>query len=420
MKNLTTSVCLFLILLSYAGCSKNENAEPGKGTLKLGVGVIISVEEVGSKLKSGMSTSDFKVQIFNTSNQLIREYENASDIPSSLELTAGDYYAVASSDDNPSAMFESPYYQGNSGTFTIVAGQTSTVNINCSLANIMVSVNYSTKVTTTFSNYSTTVSNTSGNLVFSKGETRVGYFDAGPLSIESTLTYLLGSETKTKTVTGTIANPQAGKHYEITIDASLNAGGSAINIILDETVTTETVTITDQPAASGVVYGDLLITEIMYNPAALGDTEGEWIELYNNSSKTLNLKDMVIRRGSATTFHKIASDVNMAPGSYVVLGRTSAATANVSYVYGAINLTNTGDEIVVNTFGTNGLDGTVICSVNYALTGFLTNLTGKSLQLNPGIVDATEAKLGSNWCAATSTYSTGDLGTPGLENTECE
>lgn len=420
MKKLTIIQSFFLMsMLLNLGCSKKENPEPGKGILKLGVGVIITIEEADKKLKSGLSTSDFKVQIFNSSNQVVHEYANASEIPATLELIAGDYYAVASSDNNPAAIFESPYYQGNSGTFTIAEGQISTVNINCTLANIMVSVNYSTQVTTKFTGYSTTISNTSGNLVFASGETRMGFFNSGPLTIESNLTYLLGTETKTKTVTGSIANPQAGKHYEVTIDVPLNTGGSTINITLDETVTTEAVTITDSPVVTGVAYGDLLITEIMYNPAALVDNDGEWIELYNKSTKTINLKDMVIRRGAATTYHKIASDVTMAPGSYVVLGRTATATSNVSYSYnGTLSLGNTGDEIIVNTFGTNGLDGTIICSVNYGLTGFLTNLNGKSLQLDPGILDVNAAKIGSNWCAATVAYTT-DLGTPGISNTAC-
>ncbi|HEY4787194.1 MAG TPA: hypothetical protein VIH57_14145, partial [Bacteroidales bacterium] len=102
------------------------------------------------------------------------------------------------------------------------------------------------------------------------------------------------------------------------------------------------------------------------------------------------------------------------------LGRTSAATDNVRYVYGSLALTNTGDELIINTYGTNGLDGTVICSVDYSTEGFLTNLDGKSLQLDPSVKNVEDAKIGTNWCASTLTYSTGDYGTPGLANSACQ
>jgi hypothetical protein len=79
-----------------------------------------------------------------------------------------------------------------------------------------------------------------------------------------------------------------------------------------------------------------------------------------------------------------------------------------------------GENLIVNTFGTDGTDGDVICSVDYGAAGFPSGVNGKSIQLDPGITGAAEAMLGTNWCVSTLPYNTGDLGTPGSINTTCQ
>jgi hypothetical protein len=159
----------------------------------------------------------------------------------------------------------------------------------------------------------------------------------------------------------------------------------------------------------------------MFNPTSLSDNEGEWFELFNNSGEEINLQGLVIRRGSNNAMHVIASNLILAVGEYAVLGRTATATDHIDYVYGSgISMGNSGENIILNTYGSNGIDGDVICSVDYGAEGFATSVSGKSLQLNAGITDVNEAMLGTNWCASTLTYSTGDLGTPGIENSNCQ
>ncbi len=43
-----------------------------------------------------------------------------------------------------------------------------------------------------------------------------------------------------------------------------------------------------------VQLGDLIITEIMNNPSAVGDSEGEWFEIYNNGSQDININGLEI------------------------------------------------------------------------------------------------------------------------------
>lgn len=415
------SIFIFGMLIIFSSCSKKEKSEnKPTGKLEISVGLVISASDVYNTLKAADKDS-FKVVIYDSENAVAASFDRAVDMPDVIELAAGTYHAEAFSNNILAAAFENPYYHGTSGEFTVAAGTTSSADITCVLSNIMVSVVYSNNVVKDFSDYSTSISNAGGTLIFGKSEARAGFFNAGPLHIESNLYYTDGlGQLKTKTLTGNIENPLPQKHYEVHIDASVTEGSAIISLNVNESYDTEIITITE--GTPGVIsYGDLIITEIMYNPKALSDAEGEWIELHNVSGKTLNLKDLVIRRGSNNNLHRIASDVIMSPGDYAVLARTASATSNPSYIYGSsISLPNAGEEIIINTYGTTGIDGTVICSVNYGLSGFNTSLDGASLQLDPSITNADLAKIGSNWCAGSIAYSTGDLGTPGTVNSSCQ
>jgi hypothetical protein len=414
-------IFIILIPVIFISCSKKENPETGPtGKLEMNIGMAIAANDVYNSLKAADKDS-FKVVIYNSGNAIAASFDYACDMPSLIELPVGDYHAEAFSDNNKAAVFENPYYYGNSGSFTVSANTTTTVGITCLLSNIMLSVVYSDNVKRDFSDYSTSVSNSGGTLIFGKNETRAGYFDAGPLHIEANLYYTTGMGiSKIRTITGSIANPLLQKHYEIHIDASVNEGSSMLNLYVDESYQTEIITLSGDTAGT-IAYGDLIISEIMYNPKALSDAEGEWIELHNVSGKSLNLKNLVIRRGSNNSLHKIATDVILLPNKYAVLARTATATSKPDYLYGSsISLPNSGEEIIINTYGTNGIDGTVICSVNYGLSGFNVSLDGAALQLDPSITNADLAKIGTNWCGATVAYSTGDLGTPGGTNNACQ
>ncbi|MGV8095420.1 MAG: DUF4493 domain-containing protein [Mangrovibacterium sp.] len=403
-------------------CAKYEGGstlDQFKGTLKLHVNLSLSAYESSHETKAGVY-NDFQVRIFKKNEQTpIMTFEHSSEIPDLIELAEGEYYVTAACGGNPAAAFESPYYYGESELFTIADGQTAVVNVTCTLANIMVTIVYSENVISYFDDYNTTVSNPTGNLLFTKDESRAGFFNTGPLLVECQLDYATGEGTKT--LTKNISPAQKGKHYEIRVNTTPD-GEFDISFNVDENVETIVVDLTDEEESvpGEADPGELLITEIMYNPKAMADADGEWIELFNNSNEVINLKDLVFRKGGATSFHKIASDVVLDPGDYAVLAKEESATTNVDYVCSAISLPQNGDELIISTFGTNGTDGTVICSVDYVAEGFVSTPEGKSLQLDPSVRDVNAARLGSNWCASTPQYSTGDYGTPGEQNPACE
>ena len=56
-----------------------------------------------------------------------------------------------------------------------------------------------------------------------------------------------------------------------------------------------------------VTVSDLLISEVMANPAALSDARGEWFELYNPITEVINLHEVTIGDDGSDR-HKIESD----------------------------------------------------------------------------------------------------------------
>ncbi|MBW2523603.1 MAG: lamin tail domain-containing protein [Deltaproteobacteria bacterium] len=170
--------------------------------------------------------------------------------------------------------------------------------------------------------------------------------------------------------------------------------------------------------------GDLVINEIMNNPAVVSDASGEWFELYNDSASTIELQGLVIRHQSPSVdpnaVHTIGSSVTVAPGGYAVLGlnATTSTNGNVSVDYeypGSVNLGNTADYLAIETSSQVIIDET---SWDQA-SGL--DPDGRSRSLDPSARSATTNDDDTNFCEATSfvTGSSGDRGTPGLGNDDC-
>jgi len=174
------------------------------------------------------------------------------------------------------------------------------------------------------------------------------------------------------------------------------------------------------PPVDEIGYGELLITEIMFDPSALTDTYGEWFEIYNNSGQPVNLQNLILSRDTVN-IHTIADSIVLLPGAYFVFERNDTATdAANSYTYGSdISLSNTGAVLSIFNKGTEADPGTLIFSVDYGGDNF-PSLAGASISLNPTKLNASDAVSGSSWCLSTSVYNTGDLGTPGAINDLCQ
>jgi hypothetical protein len=132
----------------------------------------------------------------------------------------------------------------------------------------------------------------------------------------------------------------------------------------------------------GELNSEILITEIMYNPA-VQEPGGEWIELYNRSSKTIDLSEIKIgdseTRGDSEGMYRFPSASVIEPGQVIIVAnralifiqkygfRPDFELANSDpsvpdlakyreWAGGVINLNNLGDEILLLDADDNLLD----------------------------------------------------------------
>ena len=171
---------------------------------------------------------------------------------------------------------------------------------------------------------------------------------------------------------------------------------------------------------STVGPGDLIISEIMFDPSAVTDADGEWFEIFNTRSDVAVVLAGWVIRDSGGDSHTLApvDFLFVPPLGRVVLARNAAPITNggvrVDYEYGAgMTLDNTDDEIeLVDPAGTV-VDVVAYSSVSWPMAA------GASLTLEPGFHDAISNDAPGSWCEATSPYFSGDLGTPRVANDPC-
>jgi len=159
---------------------------------------------------------------------------------------------------------------------------------------------------------------------------------------------------------------------------------------------------------------DLVINEIMQNPAAVPDSSGEWFELYNPGNSDVDVNGWTIADNDVDS-HLInnGGPLLIPAGGYLVLGNNSDTSTNggvnVGYSYGGSwFLSNAADEVIL-------LDAalTEIDRVEYDGGISFPDPTGASMALSDSALDNND---GTNWCTSPTPFGAGDLGTPGIAN----
>jgi hypothetical protein len=148
--------------------------------------------------------------------------------------------------------------------------------------------------------------------------------------------------------------------------------------------------------------GELVISEVMANPAAVSDTAGEWFEIFNQSTNDIDLNGLVLTDNGSNS-HTVSNvdPLILASGSYFVFGRNNDTAANggvdVDYLYSNFTLGNTNDAINLL------FDGLLIDSLIYS-SGSSFGAAGQSSELTLSGFQLTDEGL---------VYGNGDIGTPG-------
>lgn len=201
------------------------------------------------------------------------------------------------------------------------------------------------------------------------------------------------TSTLTRTFTSNSGNVQARKSH------------SFLNRFKRSCIAPAVFSIISSPGAfAALMPNDLIITEVMANPAAVSDSVGEWFEIYNSTSVSIDLGGLVLRdEGSNSHTINAESNAIVAAGGYFVLGRNPDFSLNggvpTNYSYSNFSLSNSSDSIVLE------FDSVIISSINYGsgsvfgAAGISAEWVGDHFQLTP----------------SSYLYGNGDVGTPGFQ-----
>jgi endonuclease G len=150
----------------------------------------------------------------------------------------------------------------------------------------------------------------------------------------------------------------------------------------------------------------VVFSEIMADPQAVPDEQGEWIELFNASDAPVSLRGWRLESRSDAG-HTISRALTAGPGETVVLARNASASANggvrAAYMYESLSLANGEDWLVLR-----DARGATVDSVGWrsaprrGASWALRDLAGNRAEVG-----------GPAWTVSTGTFGRGDRGTPG-------
>jgi hypothetical protein len=174
--------------------------------------------------------------------------------------------------------------------------------------------------------------------------------------------------------------------------------------------------------AIGSQSGWVVITEFMKDPSSVGDTAGEWIEVYNALPWRVNLEGWTLSDsgGAQHVLSNGGAGLRYPPGAYIVLGNNADPATNggvqVDYEYAGFVLGNGADQIILTR-----PNGAIADRVDYDDGVLWPDTSGRSISLDLAARDVLMNDDGANWCHSSLPISGSnpDTGTPGLDNDAC-
>jgi len=248
---------------------------------------------------------------------------------------------------------------------------------------------------------------------FTGGATRVDYSitakdgngnDVGTIGGDDPST----SETGTITITGV---PE-GVNYTVAV-----VGGQGSSCDFTRNISSPTCF----PAPSCPAAGAIIITEIMQNPNSVGDSAGEYFEVYNTTDSAIDIQGWRIKTASSgdPVIATVTTSIVVPANGYAVLGENADTATNggvaVDYEYDSgLFLGNSTATVTIE------CSASVFDSVTYDNGNTFPDPTGKSMELSINKYSATDNDDGANWAEAVSkideSAEDSDLGTPGKIN----
>ena len=216
-----------ILLLLAIGCSEENITNEPLGSISVQTSINNETNEINFNGRIETGLADLSVNILDENDLVVESFEDASQLPNEIELTPGVYRVEASNNEVDIVAFDAASYFGQSDLFEVVSAETQNVDVQVSIANVKMTVNFTSSVTDNFTDYRVTATSTDGGLTFDKNETRSGFFSVGK-DIE--VVALIGS----LSATTTLSAPNAADHYIINVSYIPANGSAGISITIDD------------------------------------------------------------------------------------------------------------------------------------------------------------------------------------------
>lgn len=154
----------------------------------------------------------------------------------------------------------------------------------------------------------------------------------------------------------------------------------------------------------------VLFSEVMKNPDALPDADGEWLELFNGGTQPIDLEGCSLARDEQVV--TIEGSLPLAVGAYVTFANGEAPGFSPDVIYGGLTLPNSEAFELRLTCGEQLLDRIVVDPAVPA------QRAGRSLSLSGAAMDGVSNDDPASYCEGLASYG-GDYGTPGAANPIC-
>lgn len=244
--------------------------------------------------------------------------------------------------------------------------------------------------------------------------TAINGSDFSMLTFPETLTFPAGSSVN-QCLTITITDDSDVELLEdIVLDLENASGGSsaALGTGVQFTLSINPNDL-DVPNVGGVI-----VTEIMQNPNAVGDSAGEWFEVHNITAADIDMHGWLLSDHNSASYISNTVGTTIVPaGGYLVFANNGDNLTNGGITVVDYDFSGSGTGLA-NSLGSIGFsaEGTEIDKVDWTDSGSFPVPDGASMELDIAAYNSEQNDDGNNWGIATSAYGDGDLGTPGAVN----
>lgn len=339
-KRMKTSVLSVLfaaaVSFSLAGCSQDDpatNSTDATGTLRVNIDLDKSVRASATSRADGkeydaVADSDLSIRLVSDDGS----YDNTwalGDFPSGSKFKVGKYKVEAFYGSTESEGFESPYYYGTTD-ISFNENEQAIATIRASLANAMVSIDYTEAFKKYFASWTSDVMTATNTVTLLSDETRPVYVNPGEVRLFVDVTKDNGTNARLQPATFTA---EARHHYHFTFDVAGGVGDAQLIVSFDDMLAQEDVTID-------------LSDELMASPAPVitpkGFTSGEAIHVTEGLGFNSNISLLVTARGTLVQTQMLTVSPDLTAKGWPADLDLCAASASQQSVLGQLGFKSRG------------------------------------------------------------------------------